>query len=191
MDSTLLFNEGRSKKINRSHSLAPIKPTVKPPRRNETPKYSVALRMSTKGSSQSAHVSGRSHSLATEHRSKSVNGIRSINSAPPRTTLFYRKEPKKSRRPSSRIFASKQTLQQFRCHPERFLSQSNRYLPLLRRQAADNQLKSKKNPIQSLGRFSDGSELTFDDAKSFLSEENETAQFVESFRFHLIYSIFF
>ncbi len=174
LDSTILFHKGHSTKINRSHSLAPIVPAVKQP---QSP---IPFRMNTKGSSQSAHVSSRSRSLATDQHAKSANGIRSINSAPARTTSYYRKEPRKSQRPPSRIFASKHSLQQFRRYPERFLSQSNRYLPLLRRQAVEIELKSKKQAIQSVARLSDGSELTFDDIGSFLSEENE-AEFVDSF----------
>ncbi|CAF1665891.1 unnamed protein product [Adineta ricciae] len=70
-----------------------------------------------------------------------------------------------SRRSPTRMISTKSTLQQFRLHPERFLSQSNRYLPLLRRQA----LKA-----QSHLKDTDGSDLTYDDAKSFLSEEIES-----------------
>ena len=78
----------------------------------------------------------------------------------------------------------KKSLEEFRLHPERFLSASNRYLPLLRRQALDveasNKQQKEKNDLikrrrtnfsPPISRLSDGSDLAYDDAKSFLSEE--------------------
>jgi hypothetical protein len=166
-------------KTNRSRSLAPTQPTVKQNKFLRSDQNEIPFRMNTKRSSQSAHVSSRSRSM-NEQRTRSTHGIRITNSAPARTTIYYRKEPIKPKRPSPRIFASKKSLEQFRRYPERYLSQSNRYLPLLRRQAIDSELKSKKQPIQSNARFLEGSEYTFDDVRSFLSEENET-EFVYSF----------
>lgn len=86
------------------------------------------------------------------------------------------------RRSLSRIRSAKSCFEEFRLHPERFLSASNRYLPLLRRQAIE--VKIKESQSKQAGkiitpsppsRLSDGSDMTYDDAKSFLSEETEFA----------------
>jgi len=83
------------------------------------------------------------------------------------------------------------SLKEFRLHPEKFLSSNNRYLPLLKRNAAEIETKLKKQEQQQkiidnhhlqirnqqLSQLSDqASDLTFDDAdvKSFLSEEIAT-----------------
>lgn len=90
----------------------------------------------------------------------------------------------------TRVGSARNALQEFRHHPERFLSSSNRYLPLLRRQAIDMEtkeflLKQQREKAELAkrhrrgfdssppSRLSDGSDMTYDDAKSFLSEETE------------------
>ncbi len=133
---------------------------------------------------------------------KTAHGIRSSNSshdtrtsisAPLIRTITSANEPSneeikqssKPKRPLSRISSVKSAIQEFRLHPERFLSASNRYLPLLRRQALeveskrskdknDSSKKSRINFSPPISRLSDGSDLTYDDAKSFLSEDIET-----------------
>ena len=103
------------------------------------------------------------------------------------------------------MFSAKSSLQEFRLHPERFLSKSNRYLPLLRRQATDieshkfyikqqkekNDIMKKQRAqvLSSASRLSDGSDLTYEDAKSFLSEEMET-EFVQSLYSSIYFLIF-
>jgi hypothetical protein len=133
--------------------------------------------MNTKQGSQSAHLSRKTHSSNDTQSVTSNNGIRTINSAPPIITIDHPQEltkvSSKLKRPSSRIFSTKKSLQEFRHYPDKFLSKSNRYLPLLRRQAAEieaYELSLKKQRTQS---NSDGSDLAYDDAKSFLSEEIE------------------
>lgn len=73
-------------------------------------------------------------------------------------------------RSPARMIATKSSLREFRQHPERFLSKSNRYLPLLQRQASQSRLQKAKPSNSSLA---DGSDLAYDDARSFLSEEIE------------------
>jgi len=99
------------------------------------------------------------------------------------------KRPITPKRNPLRIGSAKGSLQEFREHPERFLSASNRYLPLLRRQAFQvhsndlPQTKSRKLRMHispPISRLSDGSDMTYDDAKSFLSEENDIRlEFIE------------
>ncbi len=151
----------------------------------ESEKRHVQFQMNTKRGSQSAHVSSKSRSLPDPPRVQSAHEIRTTNSALPIIIIDHKKgpikPPPKPKRPSSRILATKNSLQEFRRYPERFLSQSNRYLPLLRRQATEikvqelylKQQKDKKQHTQSLSRFSEGSDVSYDDAKSFLSEEIE------------------
>jgi hypothetical protein len=88
----------------------------------------------------------------------------------------------KPKRPLSRIISSKKSLHEFRRYPERFLSQSNRYLPLLHHQAMKikSQEFSRKHSIQS--SLFESSDFVYDDAASFLSEDIE-AGFVVSFYF--------
>ena len=96
--------------------------------------------------------------------------------------------------PASRSKLARQSLDEFRLHPERFLSASNRYLPLLRRQVlemetrdrlirrqrekSDSSTTTKKQQHTlippSLSRLSDTSDLVYDDAKSFLSEDADS-----------------
>ena len=132
--------------------------------------------------------------------SSASNQLRSTNSAPlvRPTTASSSSETQKSsafspqpRRSLSRIRSAKSCLEEFRLHPERFLSTNNRYLPLLRRQAIEVKVKeaqskqSGKIITPSPSRLSDGSDMTYDDAKSFLSEETEFT-FVSSSSFSLI-----
>jgi hypothetical protein len=167
----------------------------------ETPKRHVQFRINSKRASQSAHVISKSRSLTDNKQSirnvSSAHEIRSasttyqsrtINSAPVITTVNHTEEqmkcPSKIKRPLSRIFSAKSSLQEFRLHPERFLSKSNRYLPLLKRQATDIEshelyIKQRTQLSLSTSHLSDGSDLAYDDAKSFLSEEFE-AGFVPS-----------
>ncbi|CAF1061134.1 unnamed protein product [Didymodactylos carnosus] len=91
----------------------------------------------------------------------------------------------------SRRLSSKYSIKDFRLHPERFLSANNRYLPLLKRNAMENETREllskqqQKVPQnenylrvrnQQTSRLSDnsysGSDLTYDeDIKSFLSDD--------------------
>ena len=93
---------------------------------------------------------------------------------------------------ASRSQLAKRSLDEFRLHPERFLSASNRYLPLLRRQVlemqtrgllikrqrekSDSSSSKKQHKLlpPSLSRLSDASDLVNDDAKSFLSEDADS-----------------
>jgi len=134
--------------------------------------------------------------IATAHgiRASDVSyDTRPSNSAPLIRTITSTIEPpsneeiKQLPKPNqslSRINSPNKSLKEFRLHPERFLSASNRYLPLLRRQALEvesKQQKNKNNPRKrtrinlspTISRLSDGSDLIYDDAKSFLSEEIE------------------
>lgn len=85
----------------------------------------------------------------------------------------------KLKRSLSKINSPQSSLQEFRVHPERFLSATNRYLPLLRRQMTDIDPKDKAELMRKqrssisppISRLSDGSDLTYDEAKSFLSED--------------------
>jgi len=124
---------------------------------------------------QSAHIVSRARSFTNSQRvQQSSHQTRSINSAPPSTSIFW-KSSNKSQRPSSRIFATKTTLEEFRRHPERFLSQTNRYLPLLRRHAVElKQKQQQKQRLQSISHLSDTSDFIVDDIKSFLSDEITT-----------------
>lgn len=127
----------------------------------------------TKRVSQSAHILSKSRSSAETTSTKALHGIRPTNSAPPRTTISGQKETIRTKGPSTRIFCTKSTLEQFSRHPERFLSTSNRYLPLLRRQATAIESRRRRKCLQSNSRCSDHSEIGFDEVKSFLSDEND------------------
>ncbi|CAF3420303.1 unnamed protein product [Rotaria sp. Silwood1] len=184
---------------------------------DDSQKRHVQFRIHTDGTyitSQSAHVISKSHPYNVDEQIQrnitSANGIqsssstydtRTTNSAPPvriissniiNTNEQIQHSPK-SRRSLSRISSAKGSLQEFRLHPERFLSASNRYLPLLRRQTTDiesrelynRQQKEKNDSIKKqrinfsppISRLSDGSDLTYDEAKSFLSEDNDIGKY--------------
>jgi hypothetical protein len=148
----------------------------------------------------SAHGIQSSSSSYETRPSNSAPLMRTLTSGIDQTDEEIKHSPK-IKRSLSRINSAKNSLQEFRLHPERFLSASNRYLPLLRRQAIEvetqqlyiKQQKEKTDAIKKqrmhfsppISRLSDGSDLTYDDAKSFLSEEID-AGFVQ-----LSYSIFF
>lgn len=119
-------------------------------------------------------------------KSSASRQVRSTSSAPlirpQSSSTDTTKSPSASpqpRRSLSRIRSARSCLEEFRLHPERFLSPSNRYLPLLRRQAIGLRVKDAHSKAQgkamtpSPSRLSDGSDTTYDDAKSFLSEETE------------------
>ncbi|CAF1228590.1 unnamed protein product [Adineta steineri] len=129
---------------------------------------------------QSAYVSRKVDSLNTKQYNRNVTSahndlqIPTMNSLSLITTIDNKEE--KPIKP--KIYSSKNLLQEFRQHPERYLSKTNRYLPLLRRQAMKNrsQESSTKIPVQHLSTvcpLNDGSDIAYDDAKSFLSEEIE------------------
>jgi hypothetical protein len=196
VDPTIFFEENHIP----LRSLASIKPTNAETliQHNidvdENSKRHVQFQTNTQRGSQSAHASRKSHSSSDHQRAISTHGIRTINSAPPITTIDYVKEaiktPSKPKRPSSRIFSTKNTLRAFSRYPERFLSKSNRYLPLLRRQAVEiesNEFYLKKQRTQSTF---DGSDVAYDDAKSFLSEEVE-AGFVHFFYSFIYFELIF
>lgn len=187
---------------------------------DDSQKRHVQFRINSDGTqliSQSAHVVSKSDSYDINKQSirqtTSANGIRSSNSSydtrPSNSAPIIRTIPSaiersneeiklspKPKRSLSRINSARKAVEEFRLHPERFLSASNRYLPLLRRQASETELTQQKTePIRKprinfsppISRLSDGSDLTYDDAKSFLSEENENG-FVEFiFFFHRIF----
>jgi hypothetical protein len=169
-------------------------------------KRHVQFRINSDGShltSQSAHIMSKSH-LYSVHKqarrninsapgirsSSSSKNLRSTKSAPLLRAVSpsinpanaQLKLPIKSTRSLSRTSSSKNPLQDFRLHPERYLSASNCYLPLLRRHAMESETKEKNDSIKkqqtysspSISRLSIGSDLTFDDAKSFLSEDNDS-----------------
>jgi hypothetical protein len=123
----------------------------------------------------------------SSHHTRTTNSaplLRTVTSLLDNSNEQLKPPPKRS---LSRISSAKKALEEFRLHPERFLSASNRYLPLLRRQALDveskellsKQQKEKNDSIKKqrrnfsppISRLSDGSDLTYDDAKSFLSED--------------------
>lgn len=126
-----------------------------------------------KRGSQSAHILSKSRSSIETISTKVLQGIRSVNSAPPRTMIGQEKKSIQIKRPSTRIFCTKSTLNEFSRHPEQFLSASNRYLPILRRQATAIESRSRRKHRQSNSRCSDHSDIGFDEAKSFLSDEND------------------
>jgi hypothetical protein len=143
---------------------------------DENQKLHVQFRMNTKRGSQSAHVSRKFRSLIDNQRATSVHGVRITNSAPFITTIDHTKESiktsSKNKRPLSRIFPSRNSLQEFQRYPERFLSKSNPYLSLLHRQATESESHEfylKQHIQPTLDRS--------DNTKSFLSEEIE-AKFV-------------
>ncbi|CAF0858330.1 unnamed protein product [Rotaria sordida] len=184
---------------------------------DDSQKRHVQFRINTDGTyltSQSAHVSRKSHSYNVDKEiqqniisandiqsSSSSYNTRTSNSAPPVQTISSNidnineqiKHSSKPKRSLSRINSAKNSLQEFRLHPERFLSPSNRYLPLLRRQVTDiesrefynKQQKDKNDLIKKqrinisppISRLSDESDLTYDEAKSFLSEENDVGKY--------------
>ena len=195
---------------------------------DDAQKRHVQFRINTDGThlitSQSAHAISKSRPYSVDKQTTrhvvSVNDIRSSNascgtrvsnSAPQMLTvpsvINNTNEPTKQssqhKRRLSRINSGKDCLQEFRHHPERFLSASNRYLPLLRRQATDIDSKSlhdkqQKEKIDSMrkqrvigspstSRLSDRSDLTYDDAKSFLSEENDIGLVQLNFSLVFIY----
>ena len=137
----------------------------------------------------SAHGIRSTNSSHETRPSNSAPVIRTVSSEIDQTNE-ERKQSPKTKRSLSRINSAKNHLQEFRLHPERFLSASNRYLPLLRRQAiefetkqlyikqqkekSDSTRKQRMHFSPPISRLSDGSDLTYDDAKSFLSEENES-----------------
>ncbi|CAF0864162.1 unnamed protein product [Adineta ricciae] len=118
----------------------------------------------------------------------SINSLhkgRSINSAPftrtvssvPTSSLSRSSQSLVPKRPPSRFIVSKSSLRDFRLHPEKYLSPSNCYLPLLRRQSIETKT-NERLPRQStnLSRSTTGLSLEldapFDDAKSFLSDDD-------------------
>ncbi len=129
--------------------------------------------------------SSSSHETRTTNSAPLIRAISSITE-PSNEQI---KEPSKPKRSVIRINSAKQAVEQLRLHPERFLSASNRYLPLLRRQAFeaesrelsskqqndknDSIKKQRKHISPSMSRLSVGSDLISDDAKSFLSEDND------------------
>ncbi|CAF3407517.1 unnamed protein product [Rotaria socialis] len=132
-----------------------------------------------------------SNTFVDARPSKSAPPIRITSSALDSTSEQTKPSPK-PRRPVSRISSATSSIQDFRRHPERYLSSSNRYLPLLLRQMTDIDSKESHNKQQKeridsirkrmnfsppISRLSDGSDLTYDEAKSFLSEEIDIAKF--------------
>ncbi|CAF2865474.1 unnamed protein product [Rotaria sp. Silwood2] len=184
---------------------------------DDSQKRHVQFRIHTDGTyltSQSAHVVSKSHPYSADKQilrnMTSANGIqsssstydnRTTKSAPPVRIISSNidnineqiKHSARSRRSLSRISSAKSSLQEFRLHPERFLSASNRYLPLLRRQNTDieskdyyNRQQKEKNDLikkqrinfsPPISRLSDGSDLTYDEAKSFLSDDNDIGKY--------------
>jgi len=176
---------------------------------DDSQKRHVQFRINPDGThltSQSAHAISKLNSYNEDKQLirnvATANGVRTSNSsydtrpsnsAPLIRTITSTVEPSnkeikqspKPKRSLSRINSTQKSLKEFRLHPERFLSASNRYLPLLRRQALEVESKQPKDKTDSTKRtrinfsppiscVSDGSDLTYDDSKSFLSEEIET-----------------
>jgi len=175
---------------------------------NDSQKRHVQFQIHTEGThltSQLADVVKKTNSCIVDKQIirnvASENGVRLSNSSretrttnsaplirsivePSNEQITELPEPKRS---VYRVNTAKSIVAKFRLHPERFLSPSNRYLPLLRRQALElesresssKQQKDKSDSTKNqrrhfsppMSRLSDGSDLTYDDAKSFLSEE--------------------
>jgi hypothetical protein len=102
-----------------------------------------------------------------------------MNSSSTDSTSQERKTVVINQRARSNTRPKKYSLKEFRLHPENFLSTSNRYLPLLLRQAAEIRSRHasvKREKIVSsptLSHLSETSDTSSDDVKSFLSEETE------------------
>ncbi|CAF1158148.1 unnamed protein product [Adineta steineri] len=152
---------------------------------------------------ENKHMKRNITSAPTVRTSNSSYDMRSTNSAPSCKTelsiIGYSKEKinqsLKSKRFIPQINSTKPSVQEFRLHPEKFLSASNCYLPLLRRHAIENETKeyltkqqkeknnnnlTKKQQIHfspSLSRLSAESDVVFDDARSFLSDDNEIGKY--------------
>lgn len=119
------------------------------------------------------------HSFNSLHKSRSINSAPFTRTGSSIPTSIPSRSPQSSapKRPASRLIVTKTTLRDFRRHPEKYLSPSNCYLPLLRRQAIETMAKERL-PRQStnLSRSTSGLSLEldapFDDAKSFLSDDD-------------------
>ena len=106
--------------------------------------------------SQSANVLGKTRDSLDQQRP--TRRIASATFAPRPFSTASSAPVNEPSRPFSRVLSTKNSLKEFRRHPERFLSKSNRYLSILRRQATSSPL-------------SDGFDLACEEAKSFLSED--------------------
>jgi hypothetical protein len=139
--------------------------------------------MNTERDSQSAHLSNKNRSTQSSRTLTSADILQSMNSST-FITAFNQSEEEikpssKQKRPLSRLFSSKTSLQEFRHYPERFLSKSNRYLPLLHHQAMQIKSRELLHKHQAQSSFFDASDLAYDDVNSFLSEDIEIG-FVQS-----------
>ena len=160
-----------SPESSRSRSLTKFPPPASAQVKENDHQLQMPLAM-TKRASQSAHIPLKSHSSMDTRSARTGNGTRPSNSAPARTRMTREKALAEIKRPSPRIFCTKNTLQEFRRHPERFLSASNRYLPLLRRQATAMESQKRRKHRPGTSRCSDHSDVAFDEMKSFLSESD-------------------
>jgi hypothetical protein len=167
--------------------------------------------MNTKRSVQSAHVSNKKRSLADNKQynrnAASAHGLQTYEIPKAISARLIKqvdhseeqiKQLMQTKRPSSRKFPNKTSLEEFRRYPERFVSESNRYLPLLRRQATgiesnefyikqqkektDLLKRSRPQFLSSTSPLSGGSDVGYDDATSFLSEEVETGFVLSLYR---------
>ncbi|UJR26970.1 hypothetical protein I4U23_008277 [Adineta vaga] len=119
-------------------------------------------------------------SSSSLYNRRATNSASSIGTVSSLSTSMHDQSNQLSspKRSPSRFTVTKASLRDFRRHPERYLSPSNCYLPLLRRQAIENEAKesaSKKQTIlpRSVSGLSSELDVAFDDAKSFLSDDND------------------
>ncbi|CAF4146705.1 unnamed protein product, partial [Rotaria sp. Silwood2] len=170
--------------------------TIKPieiPDDKENSNDHAQIRTNIKSGSQSAHASSKSRSIIDYEQPNrniiTVHGVRPHHNYTTDSTasipiINHKKDEKKPlskmTRPSSRTLVVKSTLQEFRQYPERFLSKTNRYLPLLRHQAVKTtesnkcHTKQEKEHTQfssSNSHHSSETNVTFDDESLSLIEE--------------------
>ncbi|CAF1037926.1 unnamed protein product [Rotaria sp. Silwood1] len=159
----------------------------------EKPNHHVQSRTNIKVGSQSAHVSSKSRSIIDYQQSNrnitTVHGVRSyqndtLDSDTSVPIINHTKEENKTlskpKRPSLRTLIGKSALEEFRQYPERFLSKTNRYLPLLRHQNMKNESNEcntkyeNKQSSSSTSRYSSESDLIDDNVLLSVIDEIET-----------------
>ncbi|CAF3332523.1 unnamed protein product [Rotaria socialis] len=175
------------------HTVANPSPSVTKPTEMPHDEKKDNLHISTKLVSQSAHVSNKSRPPVYNERPnrniKSGNEMRlyedcTTNSSTPVSIVEHRKEQSKPslklKSQNSKLFITKSSVQKFHQYPERFLSKSNRYLPLLRHQVLIiesheyhlKQINERTKSSPPVSRFSSESYLT-DDEQTPSSEQTE------------------
>ncbi|CAM4809004.1 unnamed protein product [Rotaria magnacalcarata] len=150
--SAVVSKDNDTTETVRSRSMAPTvansSPSVTKPTGMSHDEKKDNLHISTKLVSQSAHVSNKSRPSVYNERPnrniKSGNEFQlgedcTTNSSTPVSIVGHKKEPSKPslklKSQNSKLFITKSAVQEFHQYPERFLSKSNRYLPLLHHHA--------------------------------------------------------